>query len=100
MMKVMKEDPELYSEALQNVRGEGFHDKYKKSMTEYNKDAALMAAKNHHAHAKVAQNVRVRLPTKDQRELSDDSDQDEEDLGRSKIKKDAEMRRTGQKFFG
>ena len=99
-MKEMKEDPELYAEALRDVNGVGYHSKYNKSMTEYNKDAAMMAAKNHHAHAKVTANVRVRLPTKDQKDYSDDSDSGEEDLGRNKIKQDAAMRRTGQKFFG
>ena len=101
MMKEMKQDPDLYEEAFKHVKGENYnsaanyHSKNKKSMQEYNEDAAIMATVNHRAHGKVQQNVRVRLPTKDEQELSDHSDQEEEDLGRSKIKKNAEMRRTG-----
>jgi hypothetical protein len=101
MMKEMKADPILYEEAFKHVKGENYnsvsnyHSKNKKSMQEYNEDAAIMASVNHHAHGKVQQNVRVRLPTKDDPELSDRSSQEEEDLGRSKIKKNAEMRRTG-----
>ena len=91
-MKEMKEDPELYAEAFKHVKGESYHSasnyhsKNKKSMEDYKRDAAIMASMNHQAHGKVQQNVRVRLPTKDQEELSDHSDQEEEDLGRSKIK--------------
>ena len=65
MIKEMKEDPKLFEEAMAHLKGGGIQEKYKKSMNEYNRDAALKSAMTHAAHGAVSQNVRVRLPMKD-----------------------------------
>lgn len=44
MMKEMKEDPELYAEAIRNVNSEAYHSNPKRTMSEYQRDASKMSA--------------------------------------------------------